>query len=76
MKRRDNIAAINELSASEWIITTAQAERVIAPKANEGIEAHQEADIFFIRGAGEIFPYVRTKTLNTLNIEQGNAGGH
>ena len=82
----------------------ASAEHVIAPKVNEEIEAHPEADIFFIRGAGEIFPFVRTNkviglmsarkpvvlwfpgsydraldgspTLNILNIEQGNTGGH
>ena len=82
----------------------ASAEHVIAPKVNEEIEAHQEADIFFIHGVGETFPYVRTNkvigltsarkpvvlwfpgtydraldgspTLNILNIEQGNTGGH
>ena len=82
----------------------ASAEHVIAPKVNEEIEAHPEADIFFIHGTGEIFPFVRTNkvigmvssrkpvvlwfpgtyertvdgspTLNILNIEQGNAGGH
>ncbi len=82
----------------------ASAEHVIAPKVNEEIEAHPDADIFFIRGAGEIFPFVRTNkviglmsarkpvvlwfpgsydraldgspTLNILNIEQGNTGGH
>ena len=82
----------------------ASAEHVITPKVNEEIEAHPEADIFFIRGAGEIFPFVRTNkviglmsarkpvvlwfpgsydraldgspTLNILNIEQGNTGGH
>ncbi len=82
----------------------ASAEHVLAPKVNEEIEAHPEADIFFIRGAGEIFPFVRTNkviglmsarkpvvlwfpssydraldgspTLNILNIEQGNTGGH
>lgn len=82
----------------------ASAEHVIAPRVNEEIEAHPEANIVFIRGAGEIFPYVRTNkvigllsalkpvvlwfpgtydraldgspTLNILNIEQGNTGGH
>lgn len=76
----------------------------IAPAVNAQIEAHPEADVFFIRGAGETFPYVRTHavlglvetrrpvvlwfpgtyersldgspTLNILNIEQGNTGGH
>ena len=82
----------------------ASVEHVIAPRVNEKIEAHPEANIVFIHGAGEIFPYVRTNkvigllsvrkpvvlwfpgtydraldgspTLNILNIEQGNTGGH
>lgn len=82
----------------------ASAEHIIVPKVNEEMESHPEADIFFVRGVGEIFPYVRTNkvigmmssrkpvvlwfpgtydraldgspTLNILNIEQGNTGGH
>lgn len=88
----------------EMLQDAASAEHVIAPKVNEDIESHPEADIFFIRGAGEVFPFVRTNkviglltsrkpvvlwfpgtydraldgspTLNILDIEQGNTGGH
>lgn len=83
---------------------TASVREVIAPAVNAEIEAHPEADIFFIHGIGAVFPYVRTNSviglisarrpvvvwfpgtyertldgspsLNILNIEQGNTGGH
>lgn len=82
----------------------ASVKDVIAPAINAQIDAHPEADIFFVRGAGEVFPYVRTNaviglistnkpvvvwfpgtyertldgstSLNILDIEQGNTGGH
>lgn len=44
----------------EMLQDAVSVEHVIAPKVNEEIESHSEADIFFVRGVGEIFPYVRT----------------
>lgn len=44
----------------EMLQDAVSVEHVIAPKVNEEIESHPEADIFFVRGVGEIFPYVRT----------------
>ena len=41
----------------------ANARRDIAPAVNAEIDAHPEADIFFIHGAGEVFPYVRTNAV-------------
>lgn len=95
---------ISRIEMVEMLQDAASAEHVIAPAVNGEIESHPEADIFFVRGAGEIFPYVRTNkviglldsrrpvvlwfpgtydraldgspTLNILDIEQGNTGGH
>lgn len=95
---------ISRIEMVEMLQDAASAEHVIAPAVNAQIESHPEADIFFVHGAGEIFPYVRTNkviglifarkpvvlwfpgtydraldgspTLNILDIEQGNTGGH
>ena len=96
-----------ELDRLEMVIMlqdAASVRDVIAPGINAEIEAHPEADIFFVHGVGEVFPYVRTNaviglistnkpvvvwfpgtyerqldgspSLNILDIEQGNTGGH
>ena len=49
----------------------ASAEHVIAPKVNDEIESHQDAHIFFVHGAGEIFPFVRTnKVIGLLSARK------
>jgi hypothetical protein len=49
----------------------ASAEHVIAPRVNGEIESHPEADLFFVRGAGEIYPYVRTnKVIGLLDTRK------
>lgn len=42
---------------------TVSVKDIIAPRVNEIIGSHPEADIVFISGIGETFPYVRTHTL-------------
>lgn len=42
---------------------TVSVRNVIAPAVNEAIERSPEADIVFITGVGETYPYVRTHTL-------------
>ena len=95
---------ISRLDMVVMLQDAASVENYIAPKMNAIMAEHSEVDIFFIHGAGEVFPYVRTNkviaqatankpmvlwfpgtyerslegspTLNILNIQQGNTGGH
>lgn len=38
---------------------------IIVPRVNELIESHPEADLVFINGVGETYPYVRTHAILT-----------
>lgn len=46
------------------------AKDVIAPAVNERMASESDADLFFITGVGETFPYVRTHTV-LQNLDTG-----
>lgn len=51
------------LDLIQMLQDTVGVKDVVAPRVNEVIASHPEADIAFVTGVGETFPYVRTHTL-------------
>ena len=51
------------LDLIQMLQDTVGVKDVVAPRVNEAIASHPEADIAFVTGVGETFPYVRTHTL-------------
>ncbi len=51
---------ISRAEMIEMLQDAASAEHAIVPRLNEEMASDADANLFFIRGAGEVFPFVRT----------------